>query len=370
MRGNDAPDKVLVSCRNISKRKEAERALFESEAQMRLITEAIPGPVSHIGRDGTYVFVNKHYEDWFGDKKTDVIGKRPDQVLRPELFAAVESHFAEVRAGNEVTWETTIKPADGKERAVQIMHIPDFDLSGNAAGIFTIVYDISTRKQAENTLRNSLEEKEMLLAEIHHRVKNNLQVISSLISMQSRLISDSTAQTHLESLGLRIRAMGLLHNILYKSIGTGRVDMHLYLTSIAEQVMSVQRQAAEKIPLDIDIEMIELNIETALPIGLIVNEAISNSIKYAVLRKEGLRLRLSLKKEKSGYILLVADNGPGMPEQTPRGSTLGLRLIETLTRQLRGQLSLETVAGVCFRITFSEQKKEENRWSRLSKANG
>jgi PAS domain S-box-containing protein len=370
LRGNDGPDRILVSCRDITKRKMAEKALFESEAQMRLITEAIPGPVSHIGRDGTYIFVNKHYEEWFGDKKADIIGKRPDEVLRPELFATVESHFAQVRSGTEVTWETTIRPADGKERAVQIMHIPDFDLQGNVAGIFTIVYDISVRKHAENTLRSSLEEKEMLLAEIHHRVKNNLQVISSLISMQGRLISDSAAQTHLESLGLRIRAMGLLHNILYKSIGTGKVDMHLYLTSIAEQVMSVQRHIAEKIPLEIEIPDIHLNIETALPIGLIVNEAISNSIKYAFAANEAPRLQLSLKKEKSEYKLVIADNGPGMPAQIPKDTTLGLRLIETLVRQLRGSLITDTAGGVRFRITFVEQKKEENRWSRLSKHNG
>ncbi len=370
LRGDNEPDRILVSCRDISKRKTAERALFESEAQMRLITEAIPGPVSHIGRDGTYVFVNKHYEEWFGDKREDIIGKRPDEVLRPELFAAVESHFAQVRSGKEVSWETTIRPADGKERAVQIMHIPDFDLQGKAAGIFTIVYDISTRKLAENTLRSSLEEKEMLLAEIHHRVKNNLQVISSLISMQGRLISDSVAQTHLESLGLRIRAMGLLHNILYKSIGTGKVDMHLYLTSITEQVMSVQRQVAEKIPMEIEIGEIHLNIETALPIGLIVNEAISNSIKYASATNEAPRLRLSLQKGKSEYKLLIADNGPGMPAKIPKDTTLGLRLIETLVRQLRGNVVMETRGGVTFRITFVEQKKEENRWSRLSKNNG
>lgn len=359
------PEKyILVTVQDETEMEKKHAALTQSEAHMRVIADAIPGPVSYIGPEGKYVYINRHYEDWFGDAKAEVIGRTPRELLRPDLFEKVEPFFRRVLAGEEVSWETSMTTAAGETRVGQVTHIPDFDAFGSVRGIFSIVFDITKRKQAEEDLRASLAQKEMLLAEVHHRIKNNLQVITALISMQSQLIRDTSAILHLQSLGLRIRAMGLLHTLLYKSFDQGSVPMKTYLPAIAEQVFAVHGSARKNVKFVTDIDDLFLNTETSLPVGLIVNEAISNALKYAFNNVTDPRISLHFKKNADGLLLEIRDNGTGMAANVDKNLSLGLRLINVLTRQIHGILNLTQDHGTQVRIEFREQHKETNRWVR------
>lgn len=358
------PEKyVLVTVQDETEITKSHSALARSEAHMRLIADAFPGPVSHIGSDGRYSYVNRHYETWFGERKEDVIGRTPAELLNSELFTRIDPYFQKVLKGDQVNWETNVKTTDGRLLVGQVTHLPDFDGAGLVRGIFTIVFDITARKQAEEALLGSLQQKEMLLAEVHHRVKNNLQVITSLIGMQSHLIQDTSALIHLESLSLRIRAMGLLHTMLYKSPDLGSVSMRAYLEAIAEQVFTVHGRFGKGVALATDIEdEILLNIETALPIGLIVNETISNALKYAFGTVDHPQIAVSLRKTPVGYRLGVCDNGRGIGNDVDKRSSLGLRLVEVLCKQLHGELRISSDNGTHIYIDFQEQHKESKRW--------
>ena len=208
------------------------------------------------------------------------------------------------------------------------------------------------RKQSEDQLKLSLAEKEVLLKEIHHRVKNNLQIVSSLISLQSGVATPENMTTAFRESQDRIRSMAMIHERLYRARDLARVDFGEYLHNLTSYLQSsYQPQSAE---VRIDIQNIRLDIDRAIPCGLIVNELVSNAFKYAFRNGRRGILEISMRKDEDGLLLVVSDDGPGLPpgvdvRNTP---TLGLQLVHALVGQLDGELALYRERGTRFEIRF------------------
>lgn len=213
--------------------------------------------------------------------------------------------------------------------------------------------EIAARKKSEQLVRASLAEKEVMLKEIHHRVKNNLQVISSLLSLQSGYTEDIEASNLLRECQHRVRSMSMLHEKLYRSEDLSRIDMKEYALTLINFLLR-SYSANEQIKPDFEINNIHLSIDSAIPCGLIINELVSNALRHAYPDKQEGTLNISMNKINDRICLQVSDNGIGMPEEFIIGSTktLGLILVDTLARQLNGSVEVHTDHGTTVQITF------------------
>lgn len=211
-------------------------------------------------------------------------------------------------------------------------------------------------KQQKEALSNSLEQKEILLKEIHHRVKNNLQVISSLLELQSNNTTDNNAADALLQGQARVKSMALIHQKLYQTEDVATVNLYDYVKDLSQYLQSIYPQAAT-IQLELDIEKIHLDIDSAIPIGLIVNEIISNAFKYAIVDNPSPKLSIGIHaKEEGNYLLTYQDNGSGLPQgfDIRRSKSLGMRLIRRLVQQLFGMLELKSENGLKIDIHFKD----------------
>lgn len=225
--------------------------------------------------------------------------------------------------------------------------------------------DITERRRSEGQVRSSLKEKEVLLKEIHHRVKNNLQIISSLLNLQSMQIRDPhTAQVFRDSQS-RVKAMALVHERLYQSADLARIDFSGYVQDVTNHLLRSYQTGPHGIRLRLDVDPVALNIDTAVPCALIINELVSNSLKYAFPngRKGEIRIRLA-QVDREHLNLLISDNGVGFPEAVSFETTesLGLQLVRSLVEQISGTVQYRNGSGTEFDITFrpiaNERKSE------------
>lgn len=217
--------------------------------------------------------------------------------------------------------------------------------------------EIVERKQAETKLKNSLTEKEILLKEIYHRVKNNLLVVSSLLEIQSSSMEDPEIIRILKNSQERIHSMALVHEQLYRSDNLKQIDISLYIQALLDKISTSHINSEKEINLIVNAQEINLNIETVNSCGLIINELVTNALEHAFSAQQQGNIWLNL-----GYnsdceiVLMIKDDGKGMPPDFDfdEAESLGLRLVKILTRQLEGELELDLSHGTCFQITFAE----------------
>ena len=233
-----------------------------------------------------------------------------------------------------------------------------FDERGEAAYYDGVVKDITMQKQAEFKIRTSLQEKEVLLKEIHHRVKNNLQIINSLLSLQSRHTQDSSTLQMFQECRNRVRSMALIHEKLYQSKNFSNIDFSDYIKSLANSLFRAYKTDPGKVTLNIEVENIALSVDRAVPCGLIINELVSNTLKYAfpLPFEEKGQITIALHPARDSEVeLIVKDNGVGIPPDldTRNTNSLGLQLVHVLAEgQLDGTVTLDRSKGTMFQIQF------------------
>jgi two-component sensor histidine kinase/HAMP domain-containing protein len=219
-------------------------------------------------------------------------------------------------------------------------------------------------QKAENGLKTALREKEMLLKEVHHRVKNNLQIISSLLKLQAVQIKDEKVCRLLEENEARIRSMALIHEKLYRSGDIARIRFPDYARNLAAYLMDLYRVEARETEFNIDIEDVLLDLDTAIPCGLIINELVSNAMKHAFSGRKRGTITVGFNIEKGKCSLTVSDNGIGLPDDLDifKSNTLGFQIVADLTSQLGGDIQIDRNSGTTFRIEFltNTEKKEDN----------
>ncbi|MCG2828208.1 sensor histidine kinase [Methanothermobacter sp. K4] len=220
-------------------------------------------------------------------------------------------------------------------------------IDGGFLGIFEDLTDI---KRSEEKARRSLEANRTLLSELHHRVKNNLQIISSLINLQARGMEHDSCEL-MRALQLRIRAMALVHELLLSNPEASTVNLASYTEGLLSYLRDMYRSSVQ---IEVDIGDVEFDIETAVPLGLILNELVSNSLRHAF--DDGGTIRVSLEDTSNGFLLRVSDNGRGLPDgfSLEEDAGLGLAIVLGLVRQLEGTLTFESREGTSFLIEFRE----------------
>lgn len=223
----------------------------------------------------------------------------------------------------------------------------------------SIIRDITERKRAEEVMQSSLREKEVLLKEIHHRVKNNLQVTSSLLKLQSDCITDSQAREMFLDGHNRIRSMALVHEKLYQSSDLSRINFADYVKSLAALLFRSYAIDVSQISLQVEDNDIFLSVESAVPCGLIVNELLSNCLKHAFPGRRSGNIQVRIGREMEQLLLVIADDGVGLPDSVrlEGAETLGLQLVRTLAQQLDGAVQVKSNGGGTeFRIGFADDQ--------------
>ena len=224
--------------------------------------------------------------------------------------------------------------------------------------VLSAIVDISDRKQKEERIQLALKEKDVLLGEVHHRVKNNLQIVHSLLDLQSSRITDRTALAMLRDSQNRIRSMGLIHQTLYQSKDFAKVDFSRFLDSLVPTLVGSYGVNPDRITLSVEAEQVLFPINAAIPCGLVVNELISNALKHAFPGGRSGEIRVRLFSEPDGVtVLSVADDGVGIPEGVDLGrtSTLGLQLVTLLADQLGGKIAMRRSDPTEFVLSFAIQ---------------
>jgi PAS domain S-box-containing protein len=337
---------------DISARKHAEESLALLAAIVESSGDAIVGEDSR----GRIVSWNRAAEQMFGFPAAELLGQSAD-ILIPLVGRAAKQDFAPVeKRGDAIEqYETVRMHRDGRLLEVALTVSPIRSARGERLGFSTIYHDIADRKKSDLTIQRSLREKEVLLREIHHRVKNNLQIISSLLELQSDYIRDPDALRLFGESQDRIRTMALIHEKLYRSEDVGRVDFADYLQSLVALLMRAQAGKGRKITVDMDVDPASFSIDTAIAVGLITNELVSNSLKHAFVNKSMGNVRVALKTMPGGqYQLSVADDGPGLPSDVAKleEKSLGLRLVKILVGQIEGTWSLQNAGGARCEVYF------------------
>jgi two-component sensor histidine kinase len=235
------------------------------------------------------------------------------------------------------------------------------DVSGNPLYFLPMIEDINERKRMEDEIKASLKEKETLLREIHHRVKNNMQIINSLLSLQEGYIKDKESIELFRDTQNRVRSMAMVHEKLYQSKNLARINFAEYIYSLISEILSSYKVSPDIIKIKKDVKNLFFGIDTAIPLALITNELIINSLKHAFPNGRKGEISISIQSYNGKIILVISDNGAGIPLNIDfkNTDTLGLQLVNNLTEQLDGEIELERNNGTTFRITFPQIEKTE-----------
>lgn len=335
-------------------------SLRASRSTLNLILHTVPQSIFWKDIDGCYLGCNRAFAAAVGlDHPSAIVGKTdfdlPGSRTQAEAYRAEDREV--VSSGNpKLHIIEKARLADGSWIWAETCKLPLLDAQGKATGVLGVYEDITQRRREEAALQSSLEEKTALLKEIHHRVKNNLQVVSSLLRLQSRQIDNAEVRAALEDTNARVRSMAMVHEHFYQSTNLAQVDLAGYLKSLCTQLFHALVLRPGAVRLDLDLVPVRLGIEQAIPCGLLVNELVSNCFKHAFPERASgvVRVELQPVPDRPALRLRVADNGVGLPAGLNlKGlKSLGLELVSTLARQLGGRLEIGPGPGAAFEVIF------------------
>ena len=344
---SDGSRVFLAVINDITERRAAEQARRLAESAMA----TAPHPMMIARADGPIEWVNAALvRQWGYDDAGQLIGQPRDViVMRDALAASAQALFRD----GQWEGELTARRRDGTTFAVQCAASVLRDDHGELTHLMGSLVDISERKRAEAAMRASLEEKEALLKEVHHRVKNNLQVVTSLLALQAQLEQRPEVLTALRDTQGRVRAMALLHENLYRSPSLSRVTLAPYLEAIGAQL--ARSYLSESAPrLTVRVDDLELPIDQAMPCGLLVSELVTNAFKHAFPGGDGGTIVVAAVREGPAVVLTVSDDGVGLAPDLDLTSSpsLGLRLVRGLADQLNGELTIDHGRGTSVSVRF------------------
>jgi PAS domain S-box-containing protein len=350
--------------RDISERKRAEETLRESENRYRAIFDGSLNLIYLHDFEGNFLDANDAALRSLGYNREEVSSITIKDLLSPDQQQKAYEQIVNIleNTGKSEIMEYQLRTKKGNTIVVEISAAPLYR-DGKPYAILGVARDITERKLDEERMLASLREKEALLREIHHRVKNNLQVISSLMGLQSTHIGKGqNAQTALGDMQNRIKSMAIVHEKLYQSENFAGIDFGEYIASIAESISLSLLMGEGRIRLITDAESVTLGIDEAVPCGLILNELITNAVKHAFPADRAGRITAGIRKSGDGLVtIFVGDDGVGLSADynIDSAATLGIRLVQILTKQLDGTMTIGHDKGTEFRISFRDGIKKQ-----------
>jgi len=342
----------LVFIRDITTRKKAEKALKQSESKFRDIFETAGEGIACTSLGGKVVEVNKAVEKILGIPSRKIIGK--NIVSLAKEFLTLNNAKQIVPLMKNIIKGKEVDPFEVqyKDKILEVSST----YNPESKRIIGVVQDITNRKKIEEKIKKSLEEKEVLLKEIHHRVKNNMQVISSLLNIQARRLKDPKAREIFKATRNRVMSMALVHERLYRSEDLAGIDFNRYIERMSVHLMNYYNELSQNIELKKEVEGIFLDITKAVPLGLITNELLTNALKHAFPKNKKGEIKIKFYKKGKTYHLTIRDNGIGFPDDLDfkRADSMGLDLVNSLTSQINGNIELDRKKGTAFEITFKD----------------
>jgi len=341
-----------------------ENQLEQSQKWLSTTLKSVGDGVIATDATGCIKFMNTAAESITGWSQKEVVGKPLNSIfnaINEKTKKQIENPVVKVLGGDviiELSNHTILLSKKGTKIHINYSAAPIKDNGGKICGVVLVLRDVTVRKKAEDKLKKSLEEKELLLRELHHRVKNNMQVISSLLRLQSQTITSKESIEIFRECQDRVRSMSLLHEKFYRSRDLLNIDFAEYIQELAEGLVRSYGIDSSKIILKTTVKGVSLGINLAIPCGLLINELISNSFKHAFPKAARGKVEVSLLSPKKGQIeLIVSDNGVGIPKDWDfrKTKSLGLQLVDTLVKdQLGGEIELDRSAGTKFKIKFKQ----------------
>ncbi len=338
---------------DIDDQKRAEQAL----RQYDLLSAHIREIIFFIRREDMRILEANHAAVMeYGYSREELLSKTIDELRADRGLNYIKQQMAHAdRKG--ILFESVHRRKDGSLFNVEVSF--QGAIINGVRTLVSVVRNITDRKQAEEQIRASLHEKEILLQEIHHRVKNNMQVIKSLLNLQAAAIQDDRLKEQFNESSNRVNAMAIVHEILYQSDSLARIDLHAYVNRLASGLFAMYRASVRGIRLSIKIQQVFLSMDEAVPCGLVINELISNSLKYAFPDHHSGEITIEAHARDPEQIELhVSDNGIGLPQaiDLQRVSTLGLKMVRGLIEsQLGGTIQIDRRQGTRFNIRFPRQ---------------
>ncbi len=351
---------IYAIARDVSDRRAIEDKLRHSE---RLLNET-----QSISKTGSWSFNLKNGELYWSEETYKIYGFDSD-LSGKELNDAFMNQFSEkerehlnILVAKSITDKTPysserkVIDVDGKEKWIRGTGIPVLDENGIPFKIEGIVQDITEQKVIQQVIEKSISEKETLLKEIHHRVKNNMQVISSLLNLQANIIQDEKLKEILHDSKERIHSMAVIHDLLYRNHDVSMINFSDYISQLANELRASYSRTEKEISLKIDMPSVHYEIDLAVPLGLIINEILTNAFKHAFTEQNSgvVEIFLNRVNDKTSKLQIV-DNGKGFnPSLIESNQSLGMMIIENLTNQIDGELDLRSnPGGTTYEITLN-----------------
>jgi PAS domain S-box-containing protein len=340
---------IVINFRDITERKRAETALLEWEAQLETVTQNTPDTILQVDSGGIIRFINRAAS---GFAIEDVIGTSIYEWVPDEQHAILAQTLDAVfSTGGHGEYETPGRGQGAEERFYHVRVMP-VTVGGKTISAIYTATDITARKKTEEELRRSIQEKEMLMHELQHRVKNSLAIAASLLGLEEANLADEKARAIFASAQLRLSSMSAVYELLYKSGGIDKIELDEYIKNLVSGLSKSYITTAEAITIQTQLEKVQLDLKRALQLGLILNELITNALKYAFPAGASGTISIRLTESAGKVTLCVADNGVGLPDGELQHTGMGLELVGMLTEQINGEFTIQNHHGCTAQLVF------------------
>jgi len=348
---------------DVTERVIAEQSIRRDSGLLNRIMETSPAGILMVGRHGLVSYANPRAETILGLGRPELLNRPfgdPSWSVTDAAGNPVAGDglpFSRVMASGQPIYDAryAIRPPGKGKVHLSVNAAPLFDQAGKPEAVVFALEDITSEVRSEDRLRASLKEKEVLLREVHHRVKNNLQIISSLLNLGSRGLREGAEMDALRECRHRIKSMSLLHETLYRSRDLTRIEFYNYVRKLVTELFQSFGVRADEIALRMEVEDVDMGIDAAIPAGMLVNELVSNSLKHAFPAGRKGEVRVQVGANEDGVVtMVVGDNGVGLPRWLDfrQSESLGMQLVMTLTEQLGGTIDLNRSKGTEFTVRF------------------